>query len=62
MTVIEALKMIKATLNTVSVSGETNLDRQLGAIKQLDKCIDFYTEPKQEEQGHADDYDTERDV
>jgi hypothetical protein len=39
MTIVDALRGIKGTLNEVTVKGEENLDRVLACIRLLNQCI-----------------------
>ena len=60
MTIVDALRGIKGTLNEVTVKGEENLDRVLACIRLLNQCItNIENSAKKEEANNEKDSDLE---
>ena len=49
MTLLDALRGVKGTLNEVEVKGEDNMDRVLACIRMLKECIKNIENPPKKE-------------
>ena len=53
--ITNTLRAVINTLNTVSVTGRDNMDRLLGSILALERCVAQATAPKEPEAAKQDE-------